>query len=335
MIRKITLIHYFNRVFITCMLLYSGSAAAQILSGLTDVPDTSFSNFSAFNSTLKKYPQIKFPVTDTIQHIGAKENIVYAARGKRRLSLDVFYPKLKALAARTAVIIIHGGGWRSGNRTQHHAMAKQLAALGYICFTPEYRLSTEALFPAAVYDLKEAVRWVRANAEKYHIDTGRIAVAGFSAGGELAAFLATTGNMPLFEGAVMDPKTSSQINALIDIDGTLSFVHTESSEMTDTSKRTGASTQWIGYPLKENSVLWQAASPLSYAGAHTPPVLFLNSSIARMHAGRDDFSKILTQHHIYTEIQTFENSPHTFCLFEPWFTPTVNYIDQFLKKVFN
>ncbi|MFN8252864.1 MAG: alpha/beta hydrolase [Ferruginibacter sp.] len=315
------------------MLFNSGTIKAQLQSGLTGVPDTSFSNHSAFKSALKKYPQIKFPVTDTLVNVKNKLGVAYATFEKRKLLLDAFYSKQKSNSG-IAVIIIHGGGWRSGNRTQHYALAQQLAAKGYTCFTPEYRLSTEALFPAAVYDLKAAIRWVRENAARYNIDTGKIAVAGFSAGGELAAFLATTGNMPLFEGTAVAPKTPSHVNALIDIDGTLSFVHTESSEMTDTSKRIGASAQWMGYTLREDFALWQAASPLSHVNKNTPPALFLNSSVARMHAGRDDFNKILTKYNIYTEVQTFENSPHTFCLFEPWFTPTVNCIDTFLKKVF-
>lgn len=321
--------------FTACMFLSAGKASAQILTGLTNIPDTSFSNYSAFNSTVKKYPQIKFPVTDTLQGVKAKQNIVYAKAGTRKLLLDAFYPAAKNNNNHIAIIIIHGGGWRSGNRTQHHALAQQLAAKGYVCFTPEYRLSTEALFPAAVYDLKAAVRWVRENAAKYNIDTNKIVATGFSAGGELAAFLATTGNMPLFEGTTAKATTPSNVNALVDIDGTLSFVHAESSEMTDTSKRIGASAQWMGYRLKDNFALWTVASPLSHVSAATPQTLFLNSSIARMHAGREDYIKILTQHNIYTEVQTFENSPHTFCLLEPWFTPTVNYIDNFLKKVFN
>jgi pectinesterase len=53
-----------------------------------------------------------------------------------------------------------------------------------------------------------------------------------------------------------------------------------------------------------------------------------------MHAGREDFIKILNQHKIYSEVKTFENAPHSFCLFDPWFKPTVNYIDEFLKRVF-
>ena len=100
--------------------------------------------------------------------------------------IDAFTPK-QSSAKRVAVIMIHGGGWRSGNRMQHWPLAESLAHLGYVCFTPEYRLSTEALFPAAVYDIKAAIRWVKGNASKYNIDTTRIAIAGFSAGGELAA----------------------------------------------------------------------------------------------------------------------------------------------------
>ncbi|GAB2819631.1 alpha/beta hydrolase fold domain-containing protein [Ferruginibacter profundus] len=314
---------------------FAATATAQMLTGLTGRPDTSFSVYSAYINAKKQYPGISIAGKEKLPSVTNKANITYSKVGKRSLKTDVFYPKQNAAALRTAIIIIHGGGWRSGSRTQHQPLAQQLAALGYVCFTPEYRLSTEALFPAAIYDLKAAIRWVRDHADKYQIDTAKIVVAGFSAGGELAAFLATTGNMPLFEGGNGPVKTPSHVNALVDIDGTLSFVHAESSERSDTGKSIGASTYWMGYTQKENFTLWQAASPLSYAGANTPPTLFLNSAVARMHAGRDEYVKILQQYHIYTEVQTFENSPHAFCLFNPWFIPTVNYIDAFLKKVFN
>jgi pectinesterase len=79
----------------------------------------------------------------------------------------------------------------------------------------------------------------------------------------------------------------------------------------------------------------KAASPLSYVSAATPPTLFLNSSVPWMHAGREDYIKILNSHGIYSEVHQFDNAPHSFCLYQPWFTPTVNHIDGFLKKVFN
>ena len=54
-----------------------------------------------------------------------------------------------------------------------------------------------------------------------------------------------------------------------------------------------------------------------------------------MHAGREDYISLLNEFHIYSEVHGFEEAPHSFCLFEPWFEPTVKYIDDFLKKVFN
>jgi pectinesterase len=230
-------------------------------------------------------------------------------------------------------VVIHGGGWRSGNRTQHIPLAQHLAARGYVSFTVSYRLSTQEQYPVAIYDLKRALRWVIQNADKYQIDTAKIAVLGFSAGGELAAFLGTTVGDPKFEGYIRPKEQPAPVHAVIDIDGTLSFTHPESGEGDD-SKKISAATYWLGYAKKDSLALWSEASPLTHAGPRTPPTLFINSSVARMHAGRDDYIKILDQYKIYTEVKTFENAPHSFCLFDPWFQPTVTYIDDFLKKVF-
>ena len=137
-----------------------------------------------------------------------------------------------------------------------------------------------------------------------------------------------------FEGTGENLNYSSSVNALVDIDGTLSFVHTESGEGDD-SKKPSAGTYWFGYSKKENPELWTQASPLTHTGKHNPPTLFINSSVARMHAGREDYIKILGGYNIYTEVKSFENSPHHFCLMDPWFEPTVKYTDEFLKKVFS
>lgn len=242
---------------------------AQNLKGITNVRDTSYATASAFKSTLKYFPNTTMVSKQYFDFVKQKSDIVYCSYGKRKMKLDVFFD-INAKKKQTAIIIIHGGGWRSGNRQQHHPMAQKLASLGYVCFTPEYRLSTEALFPAAIYDLKAAIRWVRENADRYSINPNQIVTLGFSAGGELAAFMGTTGNMPLFEGVVTNSDSLSQVNAVVDIDGTLSFVHPESSEGDD-SKKISAGTYWFGYSKKENPKLWEAASPLSYVGTATPP----------------------------------------------------------------
>lgn len=310
------------------------SSPAQSTVGITNIPDTSFSIYNEYNKNKKKYPEIKIAEDFHSTSIKEKRNITYCTIGNRDLRLDVFYPSNKTKQKRTAIMIIFGGGWRSGNRTQHYPLAQHLTDLGYVCFTPDYRLSTEALYPAAVYDLKAAVRWIHANAKKYNIDPEKLAVLGFSAGGELAAFIASTNNNTAFEGTECNSKYSSNVQALVDLDGTLSFVHSESGEGDD-SKKISASTYWFGFSKKENFKLLEEASPLTHVDKNTPPTLFINSSIERMHAGRSDFIKVLEQNKIFYEIKTFENSPHSFPLFHPWFDPTVMYIDEFLKHVFN
>jgi acetyl esterase/lipase len=308
---------------------------AQRVDGRSPYPDTSYTTWSAFVNTRKSHPDIQIVPELKSKTIAEKRNIEYQSilGGKIILYLDAFYPAGKSSEKRPAILIIHGGGWRSGDRTQHHPLAQHLASRGYVCFTPKYRLSTRDPYPAAIHDLKRALRWVVQHAGKYHIDTNKIAVLGFSAGGELAAFLGTTVGDPKFEGYIRPKEQPAPIHAVIDIDGTLSFTHPDTGEGDD-SKKISAATYWLGYSRKDSLALWEEASPLTHVGPHTPPTLFINSSVARMHAGREDYINVLNQYKIYSEVKTFENAPHSFCLFHPWFQPTVTYIDDFLKSVF-
>lgn len=324
--RKYTLVLQF--------ILFSLPVFAQSKSGITGQPDTSYTNYSAYQHSIKTHPNISAVPELKSKKVKESRNLVYCQCGERSLALDAFFPKKGNKKGRPAIMIIHGGGWRSGNRTQHHPLAQHLAAKGYVCFTPEYRLSTEALYPAAVHDLKAAISWMKKNAGEYNIDTTKITVLGFSAGGELAAFLGVTGNQPPFEDAACNMGYGTTVDAIVDLDGTLSFVHPESGEGDD-SRSTSAATYWFGYGKKDNTPLWIEASPLTHVSKSTPPTLFINSSIDRMHAGRDDFRKVLSENGIYSEVQTFADAPHSFPQFNPWFEPTVTYIDTFLKKVFN
>ena len=319
-------------IFVCCNFLLQ-TAAGQSKTGLTGIPDTSFSIRNEYKKLVKTYPGIN--IAGEMQPAGVieKQNIEFRKTVTRKLFLDVFLPEQKTSSKRAAIIILFGGGWRSGNRTLHHPLARRLAQLGYVCFTPDYRLSTEALYPAAIYDVKAVIRWVRKNAKKYNINEDAIVVTGHSAGGELAAFMGSTNGIPEFEGSGANKKINSSVNAVIDIDGTLAFIHPESGEGDD-SKKISAATNWFGYSKTENPTLWKQAAPLTHVGAHSCPILFLNSSVARMHAGREDYIKILDQYHIYSEVRTFEGAPHSFCFFDPWFEPMVKYMDDFLKMVF-
>jgi acetyl esterase/lipase len=312
------------------VLLISASAMAQ------QKPlerDTSFSTYSAYKSALKKYPFISIAKPPVPANIAGKSNLVYCTIGERQLHLDAFYPIAKSKKPLPAVLMIHGGGWRSGDRSQHVPMAQQIAAKGYVTITAEYRLSTEALYPAPVNDLKTAIRWMRANAKTYNIDTNKIAIWGFSAGGQLATLIGTTNGSALFAGNGGYNAYSDHVQAIVDVDGTLAFIHPESSEGDD-SKHKSAGTLWFGYTKTERPDLWNQAGALNHVDSKTPPIVFINSSVDRMHAGRTDVIRKLDSLHIYSEVHTLPDTPHPFLLFNPWFEPTLNYTVAFLDKIF-
>lgn len=295
--------------------------------------DTSFTVHSAFAKARKKDPGISIAAPPVPLTIRQDRDITYCTSGGRQLKLDVFGPVARQRRGYPAVLFVHGGGWRSGDRSQHVPMAQQLAAKGYVTVTAEYRLSTEALYPAAVLDLKAAIRWLRANAKAYQIDTTRIAIWGFSAGGQLAALVGTTNGDPQLEGTACQTNRSSSVQAIVDVDGTLAFIHPESGEGDD-SKGKSAATYWFGASKTEKPALWHQAGALNHVTAQMPPILFINSSVDRMHAGRDDMIKQLDAFHIYHEERAFATAPHPFPLFNPWFEPTLNYTAAFLDKVF-
>lgn len=319
--------------FLLALLVLCGSSHGQRRVGITGIRDSSYSLQKEYEKQVKYYPGIQLVSTEHNPGISLSKNIPYCSTPERELKLDIYQPAQQAVKNRTVLLFIHGGGWRSGNKEMHAALLERLALRGYVCISPEYRLSTEALYPAAVHDIKSAIRWTRAYAKEYQIDPEKIIVAGHSAGGELAAMMGATNGNPVFEGSGCFPDQSSKANAVIDLDGTLAFLHPESGEGDD-SKKISAATYWFGYNKTENPERWKEAAPLTHAGKHCPPFFFINSGVDRMHAGRNDFRKILDKHYIYAAVKTFAGSPHSFVFFQPWFDSTLSSIDHFIKKVF-
>ncbi len=298
------------------------------------VADTSFSVIGSYRHEIANHPNIRIADSTLPASVQVVRNVAYRTMpGGKKLLLDVYKPKRQSNKPYPAVLMVHGGGWRSGDRTHNNTLARKLAARGYVCITTDYSLSTHALYPAAVHDLKAAVRWIRDNGNAYGADTARVAILGFSAGGELAAFVGATNGDPKFEGVTGKNERSGAVQAVIDIDGTLAFIHPESGEGND-SKSVSAATYWFGYPKADRPDIWNEASPLTHVNAQTPPFLFINSSVDRMHAGREDFIRKLNAFGTYSEVKTFPDAPHTFMFFDPWFEPTLTTVSGFLKRVF-
>src|SRR5262249_43226506 len=139
-----------------------------------------------------------------------ERGIEYANPDDQHLQLDLARPKDSGGKLNPAVLCIHGGGFRAGTREGYDKLSITLAQHGFVAATITYRLAPKYQFPAAVYDCKAAVRWLRLNAKKYDIDPDRIGVTGSSAGGHLAQFLGVTGGMTEFEGD-QNPGPSSKV----------------------------------------------------------------------------------------------------------------------------
>lgn len=287
--------------------------------------DTSYTIKTTYEKLIKKYPFITIAKSEKNAIVEEKYNIVYNEKENRALHLDAFINTKEKL--NPAVIMIHGGGWRSGNKNQMWVMAHEIASKGYSCFAIEYKLSPEAKYPEGIFDVKNAIKFIKDNAKEFNVDPDKIAILGCSSGGQMAALIGTTNGDKAFEDAQNKSKASSKINAIIDIDGVLAFKHPESSEGE-------MAAFWLGGKSDEKPENWKNASALSHTDKNTPPTLFICSSVDRFHAGRDDMIAILNRNKIYSEVRTIKDSPHSFWFFKPWFSETLDYSTQFLNKIF-
>lgn len=274
--------------------------------------DTSYTVQSAYLKYKKNFPDIKIAKANTA-NISVEQNVIYHNTGTRNLLLDIYSPK-SLTQNQSVVFMIHGGGWKSGNKSHMQALGSELAGHGYMAIAMEYRLSPEAPYPAGVDDIRETIRWAIGQSSKLKIDTAKMVLLGCSSGAQMASLVGMTAT-----------ENDFNIKTVINLDGILAFHHPESQE--------GASAAfWLGGTYQEAEENWVAASPLTHAGKGDPPILFVNSQYPRFHAGRDEMFEILNNEGIYTEVHELPDAPHTFWLFDPWFSRTVDYILDFLEK---
>jgi acetyl esterase/lipase len=196
--------------------------------------------------------------------VQVREDVIYGRVGERDLLLDAFVPQVEGPVP--AVIVIHGGAWRSGSRRQLRGYADSLAKRGMACFAIDYRLAPDHKFPAQIDDCRTAVRWVRRNAAEYKVDAARLGAIGYSAGGHLAALLGTTGKPP-----EEDPeKLDTRLQAIV-----AGGAPTEFRLMPDGGKW---AKYWMGGDQKEVPEKFEAASPTAFVDEKDPPFFFFNGT---------------------------------------------------------
>lgn len=205
-------------------------------------------------------------------------NLPYAETENLRQTLDLAIPRGPApeKTGRPLVIWIHGGGWKNGDkRSGHHP--DRLPALvetgRFAGASIAYRLSGEAKWPAQIHDCKAAIRWLRANAEKYGIDPKRIAVWGSSAGGHLVSMLGSSGGVKELEGTLgkyLDQ--SSRVSAVVNYYGPSALLQMDDfpSKIVHNDPNSPES-QLIGSPIQKAKKKTMQASPLHQVSPDDAP----------------------------------------------------------------
>lgn len=204
--------------------------------------------------------------------VAFERNVVYGKGGGEDLTMNVARPKDVA-GPLPCVLVIHGGGWAAGKKEAHDNLTWEFAKRGYVSATVGYRLVPKALFPAQIEDVKCAVRYLRANAEKWGVDPKRIGATGFSAGGHLSMMLGVMGKDDGMEGEGGWPGMSSQVNAVVAFFGPTDFVNVEFPEASR-----GIVARWIGGSRDEKKEEYRKASPVTYVSKGDAPTLIIQGT---------------------------------------------------------
>jgi acetyl esterase/lipase len=263
----------------------------------------------------------------TEYEIASQSGLVYAEHDGTKLVGDLYLPKGRAKAP--VLVAIHGGGWQVGGRQSYWYWGAFLARNGYALFAIDYRLGKPGVYPAAVYDAKAAVQFVRAKATEFNIDPDRIGLIGDSAGGHLAALLALAGEQ--FNSAYGDdPNAATPVNvkAVVGFYGVYDMLAQWHHDLA-ARPRDNVTEKFLGRSPMENRRIYFESSPISYATVDHNKVRFLlihgtNDDVVDPESQSGAFLTALTQAQFFVRriiipgaghfwsSDPFESEPHSY-----------------------
>lgn len=213
-------------------------------------------------------------------------DIAYAS-GSQKQQLDVFLP-VNGTAPYPTVLMIHGGSWEGGDRSEFYnsSFLNALLEKGFAVVPVGYRLSGEAVYPAQIHDIKGAVRYLRANAATYQLDTNRMAAWGFSAGAHLAVLAATSGDDATLEGTVGPLGPTSRLQAAVDWFGPTDLLTIQAQVVAqgcppadDLNGPNSPITRLLGFQVQTNPTAAARANPIAFLTANDPPMLIAHGLV--------------------------------------------------------
>lgn len=210
---------------------------------------------------------------DIPENVEEIKNVEYKNVSGKSLQVDIYRPK-NITEKLPLLVFIHGGAWKSGNRSDYLVYLVYFAQKGFVTATVSYRLLDDALYPACVEDVRDAVNWFFINGDKYGYDSGRIALIGGSAGAHLA-MLAGYGWNGSHQSGADSALAGMKIKAVVDIYGP--------ADLTTPYARTHSLVNGLlGFSWEENPGLYIEASPVSYLDSNDPPTLILHGTSDRL-----------------------------------------------------
>lgn len=191
------------------------------------------------------------------------KTLVYSVVGKQVLSLDLYRKDTLSVPA-PGVIVVHGGSWTSGHRTELSTLSQYLAARGYVVAAVDYRFSPQYPFPSACQDVQAAIQYLKVRAKDFGLDSTQLVILGRSAGGQIALSVAYTSNDPAIRGAIAFYSP---------LDLVWGYAR-PGNPLILNSRR--ILSEYIGGTPDRVAGAFDAASPVNFIDAHTPPTLVIH-----------------------------------------------------------
>mgnify|MGYP000889894505 FL=1 len=261
--------------------------------------------------------------------IETKFDITYTKVGDTELKLDLARPA-EGDGPFPAVVAIHGGGWRAGNKSHMRPFLLELAKRGYVAISPQYRFAPQDRFPAQIHDVKASVRWLRAHASEYKVNPDKVGAMGVSAGGHLALMLGVTDADDGLEGDVAKDAPSSRVQAVVNIVGPSDLL---AKDLPEVSK--GILKEFLGGTVEEKHEAASKASPVTYVTKDDPPVLTFQGTKDELvpHTQAVLLAEAQSKHGVPGRVELLVGAGHGFpkAEIERASTRMFNFFDEYLK----
>ncbi|MEM8955503.1 MAG: alpha/beta hydrolase [Verrucomicrobiota bacterium] len=232
---------------------------------------------SILNAQNNRVPRQQPPPSDEAIQSRVPEGVTFFPNipyrdGNERWKLDLAMPSEKSDSPRPAIVFVHGGGWRNGDKRKSNFLdpALEYAAKGYVTITVNYRLTGTDPFPACIEDVKNAVRWLRAHADEYNVDPDRIGAHGNSAGAHLVSMLGLAKKDAGLEGDGPYQDQSSLVQAVCPAATPADFLNWKNGQPI-----VGG---FLGIKEDEFEERARNYSPISHARADAPPFLLVHGT---------------------------------------------------------